>query len=520
MTPAAKLPDGKDRICMFTKSTSVIMALILLSTGATTAVAQTARNRPGTKSSVAETEQDKTIREQEQQILLLQSQLEKAKIVPRGLDAPVDPDTYVIGPADQFLLVLRGKAQREFTLTVLPEGVVILPNHGAFPVAGLTISQFRAELKKHLTQYYKNVDFDCQLVVPRHFVVYVLGEVDEPGAVELHAPFRVNTAIEEANGLAFNGSERYIEIRENGETVREVDLFLFWNQGDINENPVLKEGQSVYVPARHTTAVAYGEVWNARTFEIKPGETVADVIRYAGGPTNYADFDRIIVESYDRSSHATIKHYTFDQLGSVAIQNRDIVVLPDRRTFEGGDYVQLRGGGGREGTVYIEEGETIGSFIPRFARLMENHDLDRAVIERENDDGTVTHIPVAFEKLIAGDLEADVPLQKGDIISVPLVDDYVYVSGEVVSPGEIPYQRGLPAERYIAMAGGPTRAGSINKITIYSTDGTSRKGDRNSKVFRGDTVLLERTVTSYVGPMFIAFTSLTSLILSVIAVSR
>jgi protein involved in polysaccharide export with SLBB domain len=505
---------------MFIKSTSVMVVLALLLTSATSTLAQTSRSRTETRSGPDETELEKTIREQEQQILLLQSQLDKAKIAPRGLDAPVDPDTYVIGPADQFLLVLRGKAQREFSLQVLPEGVVILPNHGAFPVAGLTINQFRAELKKHLKQYYKNVDFDCQLVTPRHFVVYVLGEVEKPGAVELHAPFRVSTAIEEAEGLTFRGSDRYIEIRENGKTVREVDLYLFLNQGIVAENPVLREGQSVYVPARHTTAVALGEVWHPQTLEIRPGETVADIVRYAGGPTNYADLDRVIVESYDRSSRATIEYYSFEQIDTVAVQNRDIVVMPDRRTFQGGDYVQLRGGGGREGKVYIEEGETIGSFIPRFARLMEDHDIERAVIERENEDGSTSYIPVDFEKLIAGDREADVPLQRGDIISVPLMDDLVYVSGEVVSPGEIPFQRGLPAERYIAMAGGPTRAGSINKIKIYSTDGTIRDGDRNSQVYRGDTILLERTVTSYVGPMFVAFTSLTSLILSVIAVSR
>ena len=53
-----------------------------------------------------------------------------------------------------------------------------------------------------------------------------------------------------------------------------------------------------------------------------------------------------------------------------------------------------------------------------------------------------------------------------------------------------------------------------------SAAGTSRSGDRNSKIFRGDTVLLERTKSSYIGPMFVAFTSLTSLVLSVIAVSK
>jgi protein involved in polysaccharide export with SLBB domain len=498
----------------------MIVALVLLLASVTIAAAQSTRGRTNKPADPVAAAQAKTIQQQQEQMLMLQSEMQGVKPIPRGLDAPVNPDTYIIGPSDEFVLVLRGQVQREEILTVLPEGTIILPNYGALPVAGLTITGFRAELKKHIDRFYKNVEFDCQLVVPRSFIVYVLGEVEEAGAVQLFPPFRVGAAIEGAGGLKGNGSERYVQIRENGEIVREVDLFAFLNLGVTDENPILKEGQSVYVPVKHTTAVAYGEVWNAATFEIRPGETIADVIRFAGGPTNYADFDRIIVESYDRSSHATVDRYSYAEVDTVKVHNRDIVVLPDRRTFEGGDYVTLRGGGGREGKVFIEKGETISTFIPRFARLMENHDIERAVIERQNDDGSDEFIPIDLEKLIAGDAEADIALKKGDIISIPPKDDFVFVSGEVTTPGEVMFQRGLPAERYIALAGGPTRAGSLNKLKIYSVDGSIRDGDRNSLVYRGDTILLERTLTSYVGPMFVAFTSLTSLILSVIAVSR
>jgi protein involved in polysaccharide export with SLBB domain len=505
---------------MFAKSTTAIAVLVLLVAGPVIVTAQTTRGRGDAGSGGDKSNLEYTINQQQQQIMMLQSQLDAAKRTTMGLDAPVDPDTYVLGPADELLLVLRGQVQRESRLKVLPEGVVILPNYGAFPVAGLTVTQFRDTVQTHLDKFYKNVKFECQLVATRRFIVYVLGEVEDPGAVELQAPFRVSMAIEGANGLKRNGSERYIQIRENDDVVREVDLFSFLNRGDLDQNPVMKEGQSVYVPAKHTTAVAFGEVWNPATFEVRPGDTVADVIQFAGGPTNYADFERIIVESYDRSSHATINYYTYEQLDSVAVKNRDIVVLPDRRTFAGGDYIELRGGGERQGKVYIEKGETISSFIPRFARLSDNHDLERAIVERQKEDGSIQFIPIDIEKLVEGDKEADIPLKKGDIISVPLVDNFVYVSGEVVNPGQIDFQRGLPAERYIALAGGPTRAGSVNKITIYSNDGTIREGDRHSKIFRGDTILLERTVSSYIGPMFVAFTSLTSLILSVIAVSK
>jgi protein involved in polysaccharide export with SLBB domain len=454
----------------------------------------------------------------EQQILI--EAQEESPPIPRGLDAPVDPDTYVIGPGDEFVLVIRGQIQKEIELHVLPEGSVLLPNFGAFPAAGLTITEFRNKLHSSLKRYYKNVEFDCLLVRPRSFVVYVLGEVERPGAVELHAPFRVGTAIELAGGATVKGSLRYIRIVENGEVVKTADLFRFLRLGKTEDNPVLKEKQSVYVPGKTSTANIYGEVWNQGGFEIRSGDTIADLIAFTRGTRSNADFDRIILERQVDSGRIVVERFTMAQVDTVELQDRDTVVIPDIRLYQGGKYVLLRGGGGREGKVFIEEGETIESFIPRFMRLREDHDLSRAVIERENEVGAVAFIPVDLESIIAGEADGNILLQHEDIISIPEVDDYVFVAGEVVNPGEVEFQRGLPAERYIALAGGPSRAGSINKLKIYSRDGSSRDGNRESEVYRGDTILVERTVVSYIGPVFIGLTSFTSLIISVIAVSR
>ena len=493
---------------MFRFTILIIAAAMVVSAAATPTAAQRSRDRSTTASREADADAE-ALKEQQ-----------TARLQPEGLDAPVDPDTYVIGPADQFVLVLRGQDRREIKLQVLPEGTILLPNHGAFLVAGMTITELRNRLRESLKKYYKNIDFDLQLVVPRSFVVYVLGEVENPGAVRLNAPFRVSSAVEAAGGVKRRGSRRFIEIVEDGETVRLVDLVSFLSLGDIEANPALKEKQSVYVPPLQAFAQIHGEVWNRGAYEVRPGETISDVIRLAGGTTSFADLDRVILERHSPTGRAEIEHYTSADLDTVVVVDRDHIVIPDARTFGSGDYVLVRGGGGREGKVYIEEGETIADFAPRFYRLVEDHDISRAVIERNLDDGTVEYIKVDLEKVITGEADGNILLENRDIISIPKAENFVYVAGEVTDPGAIPFQRGMPAERYIAMAGGPSRNGSMNKLTIFGKDGTSRGGDRNSTVYRGDTILLERTLSSYVGPIFIGLTSLTSLILSVIAVSK
>jgi hypothetical protein len=193
-------------------------------------------------------------------------------------------------------------------------------------------------------------------------------------------------------------------------------------------------------------------------------------------------------------------------------------VVPDKRSFPGVDFVRVQGGGGRDGRIYLSEGETLDSFRPRFIRLRNEYDLSNSKIERKQADGSMEFISVDLSRLVRGDTTLAVPLEPGDVINIPRLEDLVYVSGEVMRPGEVDFQRGLPAGRYIAMAGGPSDTGSIDKLEIFDDKGNQRDGDRNSVVYRGETILVKRRTAVILGNVFIGFVSLTSLLLSAYAV--
>ena len=437
-----------------------------------------------------------------------------------GLDAPVDPDTYVIGPYDEFVLILRGQDPAELRLTVLPEGNIILPNLGAFHVAGLTISEFRRALHESLDKYYRNIEIECQLVRPRTFVAYVLGEVEYPGPVQLIAPFRVSYAIEAVGGVGHVGSVRQIEIRENGTTIRTVDLFAFLHMGEAENNPMLREGQSVYVPVRQNVVRIFGEVRKPRAYEVLPGETLADVIGFAGGLTTSADADNIVVERLDQNNVATMRTVSSSVAASIEVKDRDLVAVPDKLSMGAAGYVQIMGGVEREGRVYIEDGETLRSFMPRLIRFTDEQNVTEAVLERRDDSGQVTTIPIDLMEVMAGGDNGSIRLLPGDVLSIPSSEAFVYVTGNVVRPGEIEYQKGLNVARYVAMAGGPDNSGSVDKITIYSAGGTKRKGNRESMVLRGETVHVRRKTSRILGSAFLNMSVLTGFVLSIVAVSR
>jgi len=192
--------------------------------------------------------------------------------------------------------------------------------------------------------------------------------------------------------------------------------------------------------------------------------------------------------------------------------------VPDKRSFPGIDFVRVQGGGGRDGRIYLQEGESLASFRPRFIRLRNDFDLANSNIERRQENGKVQFIQVDLKKLVEGDTTSAVMLKSGDVINIPRLQDQVFVAGEVVMPGPKDFQSGLPAGRYIAMAGGPTETGSMDKLEIYDDHGHRRDGNRDTPVYRGETVLVKRRTGVILGNLFLGFVSLTSLFLSVYAV--
>lgn len=438
-------------------------------------------------------------------------------LVARGLDQTINPDEYVIGPGDQFVLVVKASGT-QYNLNVLPGGNVLLPNAGMVKAAGLTITKFREDLKRVATAYYRGGEFYCELVFPRTFVVYVLGDVRTPGPVEISAPFRLDMIVTAAGGVVERGSQREIQVRDPDGAVKHYDLLRLKRLGELEQNPMLHEGQSVFVPSRGPSVEVSGEVWRGQTYEIVPGETVMDLVNLAGGFTTNADRGRIVLERITEKNDVKIIKLDEPRADSTIVQDRDVVVVPDRRSFPGIDFVRVQGGGGRDGRIYLQEGETLASFRPRFIRLRNDFDLANSSIERRLEHGKVDFIPVDLKRLVEGDTTNTVVLKTGDVINIPPLQDVVFVAGEVVNPGGQDFQRGLPAGRYIAMAGGPTEVGGIDKLEIYDDHGNRRDADRDDVVYRGETVLVKRRTAVLLGNLFLGFVSLTSLFLSVYAV--
>lgn len=437
-----------------------------------------------------------------------------------ALEGPIDPTTYILGPMDRLILIIGGPENTNISLRVLPEGVVVLPNIGPFQAAGLTLEEFKQRLMEALNRYYRNVDIDCQLFLPRTFTVFVLGEVNNPGPVELHAPFRLSEALREAGDKTVRGSIREIEIRESDRVVRKVDLFSFMNFGDFSDNPILREGQSVLVPPKRMVARVMGEVRKPGEFEVRPGETAEVLLAFSGGITAFGDEQRIIIERIHTGDSTSTIQFSADEAGQIEIHNRDILVVPDIFSFPQSRFVFVTGGGGRQGRFLIERGERLKDFLPRLWRLMNDDAAGEAVLERKTDGELEEYVRFNPTKIFLGDPAGEIELLPGDVITIPPEYTEVFVTGEVMNPGPIPFRADLRAEQYVSLAGGPTEEGSFNRLAIFSREGSLRDAEGGSIVYRGETIIVKQRRTVKLRSFVVGLGSLSGLVLAIVALTR
>src|SRR5205085_9460958 len=108
--------------------------------------------------------------------------------------------------------------------------------------------------------------------------VFVLGDVAQPGSYRVSSAGTALTALYAAGGPTPNGSLRRVEIRRGGRLVDTLDLYDYLLRADGSHDPRLPSGDVVFVPVPAARVRVVGEVVRPATYELRRGETLADVI--------------------------------------------------------------------------------------------------------------------------------------------------------------------------------------------------------------------------------------------------
>ena len=289
-------------------------------------------------------------------------------------NAPV-PDDYRIGPGDQLVVQLFGGDNNTLYLDVSRNGVINFPDLGPITLTGLNFSETRALLQQRITQEFVGVSSVITLGNMRAINVFMAGEVAVPGAYSVSALSTITQALFVAGGPSKLGSLRRIQLKRNNKTIAEFDLYDLLMRGDASKDVRLNSGDVLFVPPHDGLVEISGAIKRPHIFEIKKGENLTDLIRFAGGFKEKAFQTSLQLERVGRPGLlAQVLTLDFNSDSDTAILPGDQIHVP-----ETADYLEnaitLKGAVVRPGNYQWREGLRVADLLGN-ARSMLNITAD------------------------------------------------------------------------------------------------------------------------------------------------
>ncbi len=106
----------------------------------------------------------------------------------------------------------QGSGGQTKVASVSPDGTVQLPLVNSVPAIGLSLDELGREVNARYRQFVRGLDVTARLVQPAPRFVYVLGEVKQPGKVQVTSPTTVIQAISQAGGWNQGGNLRQVVV--------------------------------------------------------------------------------------------------------------------------------------------------------------------------------------------------------------------------------------------------------------------------------------------------------------------
>ena len=284
-------------------------------------------------------------------------------------NVPVPAD-YVLGPGDELLIRAWGKVELNSRLTVDRTGQINLPRVGTLTVADLRFGQLAGFLRAAIGGIFKDFELNVALGQLRSIQVFVLGDARQPGAYTVSSLSTLVDALFASGGPSATGTMRHIELRREGRTVSDLDLYDLMEKGDKSHDVKLLPGDVIFIPHIGPQMAISGDVNLPGIYELKGESTVGAALENAGGITSLADTGRAVLERIDAHANRTVEEFALDAAGqALTVKDGDLLrVFPLSPKFS--NAITLRGNVAEPGLYPWKEGMRVSDLIPSRASLI------------------------------------------------------------------------------------------------------------------------------------------------------
>jgi protein involved in polysaccharide export with SLBB domain len=422
-----------------------------------------------------------------------------------------NPD-YMIEIGDQIQVRLWGGFAFDSVLTVDPQGNIFLPQIGPLKVLGVRNQNLQSLVNAAVRRIYRaNVFSYASLAAAQPVRIFVGGYVNRPGLYNGTSMDSLLYYLDQAGGIdTHRGSFLNVMVKRGNQVRTTVNLYDFLFQGHI---PLvqLMDGDVIFIASRQNVVKVTGLVANAKRFEFKNSHVSINELASLAKPQAKATHVRV---TRNKGTVKNIDYYALAEARDIQIESGDEVEFTaDKKP--GTITVRVEGEHLSPQEYVLPYGAHVGELI-RKIKFTDKSDTQsiqlyrQSVRERQKEmlqaslksvessvltarSGTTDEAQLRKEEaalilqwvdraksiepngqvLIAKTTNRDsLLLENGDVLKVPTRDGLVLVSGEVLFPNAVAYNKNLELDDYINRAGGYTQNEGTSRIVVAHRDGS------------------------------------------------
>lgn len=383
------------------------------------------------------------------------------------------PAGYIVGVKDELIVDISGLYDVSYNVKVSPEGNIRIPNAGLIKVGGMSVEKATASIKAELSRYYTGFSTgETRLSVSlgniRSIRVAIVGEATFPGTYTLPSLATVVNALYACGGPGKIGSMRDIKLVRNGKTIANVDFYEFLMTGALKKNDILQDNDVIIIGANQNKIVVDGAINRRGIYEVLPGESLKDLLTYAGGYREDANRSLITIFRYMGNQRSVIDIPDAYAGTSLVKAGDSIYIAKIENIYD--NKVELAGAVYRPGGYAADSTLTVRSLIERAGGVRDNAFINMATIVRRKKSQIPEEISFNLGKVLSGE-EKDIRLMRNDSVKVDSVmsfmeDQFVSIAGEVIDPGEYPLDRKMTVRDLIYRAKGFTENASTENVQL------------------------------------------------------
>jgi protein involved in polysaccharide export with SLBB domain len=426
---------------------------------------------------------------------------------------------YPLKPGDELVLTIWGAVEKESKLTVNNQGMVNVESIGMVSLHGTTLAAAEGILRTRLSRVYSGINrgqtfVNLRLESLSPIKIFIVGEVEKPGAYIFHGNTTVFQALYMAGGPSAEGSVRSVQVTRQ-DSIFHIDLYDFLMHGRHSSRAILFDDDIVFLPRARILAEIDGAVGRPAIYELKEGEGVAELISFAGGINPDAAEQNMVLRRIFPNGRRDFKtilspNSYIDGKDTLLLQNGDALMV-FQSAEKSRQNATILGSIKYPGTYELKENMNVAELVEISGGLKEEGYSGRVHVLRV--------VPQGGYLLLSENLneENSIALSPQDTLIVyssknMFRPDSVSIGGAVSRPGYFPYYEGMDAKDLVLMAGGYSTTSkktilyisrlnddqrTINKMAFSVPSSYDDKKDSEIKLFPWDHVEIPHDSNSY-----------------------